>query len=166
MTADEIRSLLRLVPHPAEGGWFAETYRSSETIGAGGLPDRYPGPRSLGTAIYYFLTAGTFSAMHRLRSDEIFHFYLGDPVEMLLLRPDGSGDIVTLGPDLHAGMRPQVVVPREVWQGSRLRAGGAWALLGTTVAPGFDHADYETGRREALLTAYPRFRERILQLTR
>lgn len=142
-----------------------ETYRSDERIAPAALPARYAGPRSFGTAIYYLLTAETFSAMHRLASDEIFHFYLGDPVEMLQLFPDGSGRIVTLGQDLQEGMRPQVVVRKGVWQGSRLVSGGRFALLGTTVAPGFDFADYEHGRRADLLRSHPAFRDLILSLT-
>lgn len=166
MTADEIVSILDLKLHPAEGGYFVETHRSDERLGQEALPTRYGGPRALGTAIYYLLTPDTFSAMHRLTSDEVFHFYLGDPVEMLHLFPDGSGEVVTLGADLLTGMRPQVVVPRGVWQGSRLVPGGRFALLGTTVAPGFDFADYEHGRRDHLLQAYPAFRDTILALTR
>ncbi|HEY7676597.1 MAG TPA: cupin domain-containing protein, partial [Candidatus Methylomirabilis sp.] len=142
MTADALKTLLGLRPHPAEGGFFVETYRAGEGVPAEALPARYGGARAFSTAIYYLLTPDTFSAMHRLASDEVFHFYLGDPVEMLHLFPDGSGRAVTLGPDLLAGMRPQVVVPRGVWQGSRLAPGGRLALLGTTVAPGFDLADY------------------------
>ena len=103
--------------------------------------------------------------MHRLQSDEIFHFYLGDPVEMLQLSPDGTGQTVVLGSDLRVGMQPQVVVPRGVWQGSRLVAGGKFALLGCTVAPGFDFADYEHGRRTDLIRLYPQFREKIVALT-
>src|ERR1041385_8561277 len=88
MTAEEIIALLKLKPHPKEGGFFAETWRADEAIPPGVLPPRYSGPRAIGTCIYYLLTPTTFSAMHRLQSDEIFHFYLGDPVEMLQLWPD------------------------------------------------------------------------------
>ena len=161
MTATEIIKLLELRPHPAEGGFFAETYRAAEQAA---LP-RYSGSRSLGTAIYYLLTAETFSAMHRLQTDEIFHFYLGDPVELLQLAPDGTGGIVLLGADLARGMRPQLVVPRGVWQGSRLVPGGRWALLGATVAPGFEFADYEHGARSQLVQTHPEFRETIISLT-
>jgi predicted cupin superfamily sugar epimerase len=166
VTAAQVISALRLQPHPREGGYFVETYRSQEELPSGALPTRYPGPRSVSTAIYYLLTPETFSEMHRLRSDEVFHFYLGSPVEMLHLWPDGSGQVVTLGTDLAADMRPQVVVPRGVWQGARLRPGGDFALLGTTVAPGFDYADYEAGDRDVLVKAYPAFRESIEALTR
>jgi len=165
MTAEEIIALLKLKPHPKEGGFYSETYRAGETIPANVLPTRYSGQRAFGTCIYYLLTASTFSAMHRLQSDEIFHFYLGDPVEMLQLLPDGTGKTVILGSDLRSGMQPQVIVPRGVWQGSRLVAGGKFALLGCTVAPGFDFADYEHGRRSELIASYPEFRERIVALT-
>ncbi len=163
--AERIKALLNLRPHPAEGGFFAETYRSDERLAGEALPTRYGGARAFGTAIYYLLTPETFSTMHRLASDEVFHFYLGDPVEMLHLFPDGTGRIVTLGPDLEAGMRPQAIVPRGAWQGARLVPGGRFALLGTTVAPGFDFADYEAGPREALLRTYPAFRDCIVALT-
>jgi predicted cupin superfamily sugar epimerase len=166
LTVEALRRILGLVPHPIEGGYFAETYRSADHISAGGLPSRYPGNRAASTAIYYLLTPDTFSAMHRLASDEIFHFYLGDPVEMLHLYPDGTHRITVIGPDLEAGQRPQMVVPRNVWQGARLIPGGHYALLGTTVAPGFDYADYETASRATLLTTYPTAKDLILALTR
>ena len=103
--------------------------------------------------------------MHRLQSDEIFHFYLGDPVEMLQLWPDGTGRIIVLGSDLLNGIQPQVIVPRGVWQGARLFKNGKFALLGTTVSPGFEFADYESGQRDKLTQSYPQFRERIIALT-
>ena len=164
--AADLIARLGLTPHPREGGWFAETYRSDERVASAALPVRYGAERALGTAIYYLLTPATFSEMHRLASDEIFHFYLGDPAEMLLLGPDGSGAMVLLGPDLAAGMRPQVVVARGIWQGARLREGGRFALLGTTVAPGFEYADYESGARADLLAAYPSHAPLITALTR
>lgn len=166
MTADQLKALLGLQPHALEGGFFAETYRARESLPPGVPGPEREGARSLATAIYYLLTPETFSALHRLRSDEIFHFYLGDPVEMLQLSPDGQGRPVVLGTDLAAGMRPQVLVPRGTWQGTRLVAGGALALLGTTVSPGFDVEDYEHGRRDDLLAAYPAWAERIRRLTR
>jgi predicted cupin superfamily sugar epimerase len=165
MTAEEIIAWLKLKPHPKEGGFFSETYRAGETIPANVLPSRYSGPRAFGTCIYYLLTASTFSAMHRLQSDEVFHFYLGDPVEMLQLWPDGTGKTVVFGPDLRAGMQPQVIVPRGVWQGSRLISGSKYALLGCTVAPGFDYVDYEHGRRGDLIGSHAQFREKIMALT-
>jgi len=165
ITADQLIALLDLKPHP-EGGYYIETYRSSETISEEALPRRYKGRRCFGTAIYYLLTAQTFSAMHRVRSDEIFHFYSGDPVEMLQLWPDGSGRVAILGSDVLNGMQPQVVVDRGVWQGARLLKGGKFALLGTTVSPGFEFADYESGRRKELVKSYPQFRELVIALTK
>jgi predicted cupin superfamily sugar epimerase len=166
ITVEQIKRLLKLEPHPEEGGYFIETYRSDESVPADALPDRYGADRACGSAIYYLLTPETFSAMHRLRSDEVFHFYLGDPVEMLHLWPDGSGQVITMGPDVLGGMRLQVIVPRGVWQGTRLLPGGRFALLGTTVAPAFEYADYEPGEREVLVEAYPEFREWVIALTR
>src|SRR5437588_13090639 len=126
-TADELIALLGLQPHPREGGHFRETYRAAEQLPAAALPTRYGAPRSVSTAIYYLLTPGTCSALHRLASDEIFHFYLGDPVRMLQLLPDGQGKEVLLGPDLLKGQSLQVLAPRGVWQGSVLEPGGAFA---------------------------------------
>jgi len=166
LTADQIIALLNLKPHPEEGGYFAETYRSSETIPEKALPSRYEGVRSFGTAIYYLLTPKTFSTMHRLRSDEIFHFYFGEPVEMLQLLPNGSGRVTTIGFDILHGMQPQAVVPRGVWQGARLLKDGRFALLGTTVSPGFEFADYESGSRDELVRFYPDFRDLIIALTK
>jgi predicted cupin superfamily sugar epimerase len=104
--------------------------------------------------------------MHRLPTDEVFHFYLGDAVEMLQLHPDGRGEVIRLGSDLAAGERPQVLAPGGSWQGSWLVPGGRWALLGTTVAPGFEFADYTSGRRRELIARYPDFADLITALTR
>jgi uncharacterized protein len=166
LTADEICSTLKLQPHPAEGGYFVETYRAEHLLTPEALPPGYPGPRSVSTAIYYLLTPESFSAMHRLRGDEIFHFYLGDPVELLQIKTDGSGEVVVLGQDIVRGMNLQHVVPARAWQGSRLRAGGKYALLGTTVAPGFDYQDFEIGVRGELVEKFPQWAERIRGLTR
>ena len=166
MTAEEIKKRLGLEPHPREGGYFVQTWKAEEEISLEALPNRYSGPRAAGTAIYYLLEPSTFSEMHRLVSDEIFHFYLGDPVEMLQLWPDGSSRVVVLGTDLSGGMTPQLVVPKGVWQGSRLVKGGSVALLGCTVSPGFDYADYETGIRDELIRKYPTQEKIIEQLTR
>jgi uncharacterized protein len=160
---ESLKRLLDLRPHPAEGGFFVETYRSPETLpGAIGPGDA--APHVLATAIYFLVTPDGPSALHRLPTDEIFHFYLGDPVEMLHLRPDRSARVLVLGTDLERAMRPQVVVPRDTWQGSLLLPGGRYALLGTTMSPGFEFSDYEHGDPEALIAAYPCQRDRILAL--
>lgn len=163
--ADEIIRFLRLTPHPKEGGFFRETYRSSDVLARASLPDRYPADRNTSTAIYYLLTPPTMSALHLLETDEIFHWYLGGPVRMLQLSPDGTGREVVLGPDLLGGQSPQVVVPRGTWQGSFLESGHAFALLGCTVAPGFDYADYRHGSRDSLIAQYPGFEAQIRRLT-
>ncbi|MGB7548272.1 MAG: cupin domain-containing protein, partial [Terracidiphilus sp.] len=124
------------------------------------------GVRAQGTAIYYLLEAGTFSEMHVLASDEIFHFYLGDPLEMLQLYADGSSAVFVLGPDLAAGQQVQLVVPAGVWQGTRLVDGGKVALLGCTVTPGFDFADYRNASYAELVQKWPEQAERIKALTR
>ena len=166
MTADEIKKLLNLEPHPYEGGWFRQTWCFEEVIPHVALPTRYSTARAAGTCIYYLLEPDTFSEMHRLVSDEIFHFYYGDPVEMLQLLPDGSARTIILGNDLTRGHHPQLIVPKNIWQGSRLLPGGRVALLGCTVSPGFDYADYETGRRDVLLREYLQFADLITALTR
>lgn len=159
MDARELIDLLGLEPHPKEGGFFRETWRSAGRSNPG---PPFGGERSHGTAIYYLLTPDTFSAMHRLPGDEVFHFYLGDPVEMLELHPDGTANTIVLGSDPRT-MRLQHVVIGGTWQGSRLVGAGSWALMGCTVAPGFDYADYESGTR-ALLDEFPSARAAITTL--
>jgi predicted cupin superfamily sugar epimerase len=166
-TAEDIIELLGLEPLPGEGGFYRETYRAAETLAAKALPERYSTPRPCSTAIYYLVTPESFSALHRLPTDEIFHHYGGDPVQQLHLHPDGSGKVVVLGMDLAGGQRPQVLVPARVWQGARLvpGAGQGWALLGTTMAPGFDFADFDAGSRRRLAVSYPQFRDLVEALT-
>lgn len=173
LTAERVIALLGLESLPVEGGYFRETYRAPVLLPQAALPERYPGPRPLGGAIYYLLRDDTFSALHRLRTDEIYHFYLGRPVELLLLQPDGQSELIVLGPDLEAGQRVQVVVPRGVYQGSRLApedgehaVGCDFALMGTTMAPAYDPADFELGNREELLARYPSRTQLIRALTR
>lgn len=164
-TVEEIIATLDLKPLTMEGGYYKETYRASEWIPTTGLPVRYKSARAFSTAIYYLLTPSTFSALHKLPTDEIFHFYLGDTVEMLQLFEDGTGKVVKIGNDIRAGAYPQVVVPRNTWQGTQLMAGGAFALLGTTMSPSFEFEDFIPPNREALLKQYPAFAERIKSLT-
>ena len=166
MTADEVKKILKLGPHPCEGGCYFRTYESGELLPANGFSDgRYPGPRHTGTAIYYLLEPDTFSEMHRLRSDEVFHHYMGGAVEMLQLFSDGSSERVVIGKDIAAGERPQVVVERGVWQGARMLGDEGWALLGCTVSPGFEFEDYEAGDSEDLGARWPERAEMIRALT-
>ena len=164
-TAAEIIRLLNLQPHPVEGGYFRETHRTGEVIPAAVLP-AHGAIRSAGTAIYYLLTGPAVSEMHRLPGDEVYHFYTGDPLLTLLLYPDRTGRVVTLGTDFAAGQVPQVVIPGGVWQGSvRGRGPHGWTLIGATMAPGFDYADYVRGGRAALSEAWPEFAGEIAART-
>ena len=160
LAAAEIIELLQLAPHPVEGGHFRRTYTSKLAV------ELERGQRAAGTAIYYLLEPGTFSEMHVLTSDELFHFYLGDPVEMLQLWPDGTSKVVTLGPDLAAGQHVHLLVPAGVWQGTRLIGEGKVALLGCSVVPGFDYADYTSGSYAELAACWPERAECIRVLTR
>ncbi|MBX7104404.1 MAG: cupin domain-containing protein [Gemmataceae bacterium] len=140
MTAEQVIRELGLVPLPAEGGYYRETFRSPITVGH----------RSCGTAIYYLLTNDSPSRLHRVSSDEQWHFYLGDPAEQIQLLPDGMALRHILGTDLLAGQRPQLMVPARAWQSTRLLPGGQWALCGATVTPGFEFTDFEIGEEEIL----------------
>jgi uncharacterized protein len=165
LDAETIIDLLGLVPLPEEGGYYRETYRSEESVAVECLPARYGTAKSFCTAIYYLLTAETISAMHRIPSEEIFHFHCGDPVTQLQLLPDGNGKVLTIGTNLAAGQQPQVVVPRHAWQGAMLAPGGNFALMSVTVAPAFDFADFELGPRARLQQFHPDFTDLIERLT-
>jgi uncharacterized protein len=138
INADEIIRKLDLKPLPEEGGYYRETYRSTQgkhDAKIFGIDSNTK--RDVSTCIYYLVTSDSFSALHRIKSDEIFHFYAGDPVEMVQIDDDGKLSRFVLGPDVMNGQSPQVVVERGVWQGLKLKGGGKWALMGTTVSPGF-----------------------------
>jgi uncharacterized protein len=158
LTADELIKFLGLKPHP-EGGYYRESYRSPGTI-----PGFTP-PRAFSTAIYYLLVQGSISKLHRLSADEIFHFYKGDPLTWVLLGPGGTLKKIILGQDLKKNHQPQMVVPAGTWFGGSLNPGGNYALMGTTVAPGFEFKDFEIGKREELLKAFPRAEKEIFELT-
>ena len=165
-TAEEIIAKLDLKPLPEEGGYYRETYRAEGE----GLPARDFGidkdsNRSVSTAIYYLVTEDNFSSIHRISSDEVFHFYAGDPVEMIQFDDDGNLERRILGSDVMNNEEPQVVVPKGIWQALRLVEGGGWALLGTTVAPGFEFEDFEIGTREQMLELFPHLRTDIMRFT-
>jgi uncharacterized protein len=149
---------LGLAPHP-EGGFFRETFRAPLAVAA---PQ---GERAASTAIYFLLPAGSFSALHRVHSDEVWHHYDGDPVELHTLRDDGEARVVRLGRDLARGDRPQFVVPAGVWQAA-VPVGARFALCGCTVSPGFEFADFEMPSRAWLLERFPDARELVQRLTR
>jgi predicted cupin superfamily sugar epimerase len=164
MSAQEIRELLKLEPLPGEGGYYRRTYEASGIIPARDLP-KHEGPRVYSTAIYYLITPDSYSALHRVPQDELFHFYLGDPVEMIQLSPAGVLTELVIGPDLGKGQRPQVVAPGGSWQGTRLMGQGKWALMGCTVAPGFELADFEIKKRAELIRMFPRHETLIRRFT-
>ena len=155
LTPQEVAQLLKLSPLDQEGGMFRRTWESKETLKG----------KAAGSAIYFLLSANSFSHLHRLPSDEVYHFYLGDPVELTLLGPDGEIRQITLGRDLRAGQIPQAVAPAGWWQGSRLLPGGEYALLGTTMSPGYVDEDYEHGNATNLKNLYPSAAEVIDRLT-
>ena len=165
MKAEEIIKKFKLSPHPHEGGYYAETYRSEHKLAKSCLPECYETDRPLSTAIYYMLTPDTRSVLHRLPTDEVYHFYLGDPVLMLQLFPDGTSKHIILGHDIDDGQSLQVIVPKNVWQGSLLMKGGNFALMGTTMSPGFEFSDNTIGERASLLNKYPDQESLIMKLT-
>jgi uncharacterized protein len=168
LTVDDLVQLFGFAPLPVEGGLFTQTYRAPESVSAAALPERYQHAKPLGTAIMFLYTPDpdSFSALHRLPTDELYHFYMGDPVELVQLYPDGRSERVVLGHDLLNGQRVQYCAPRGVWMGSYMLPGGSYALIGTTMAPGFTEDDYEGGEREALIAAYPEAASLIERLTR
>jgi predicted cupin superfamily sugar epimerase len=167
-TARAIIDRFKMERIPQEGAWFAPTFRCDEPVTiAGAGAARYVGSRVAWSAIYCVQTREDFSGLHRLATDELWHFYDGSPIELLLLHPDGRGEIVVLGRDLAAGQQPQRLVPRGVWQASRPLGGAeAWSFFGNTLAPGFEYADFEIGYREELQARYPAFAQKIIELTR
>jgi len=161
-TAEEWAKALELVPHP-EGGWYRETWRAKESIPHGVLPSGFHGDRSAGTCIYFLLRGGRPSRLHRIASDEIWHWYQGAPLSVHVLQDDGICHELKLGPDPVAGQSFQAVVPAGVWFGAESH--GEWTLCGCTVSPGFDFADFEMGDRNTLLSRFPGHRDTVDRLT-
>lgn len=166
LSAQEIIDLLQLEPLTFEGGFYRQTYCADEQIPQQALPQRYTHDKAFGTCIYYLLTPETYSEFHALPTDEIYHFYLGDPVEMIELHEDGECTATILGPDIAAGQKVQHLVPKGTWQASYVLAGGSVALLGCTMAPGFDRDDFQKGNWETLLRKFPKHHQIIMRLTR
>jgi len=154
-----------LLPHP-EGGYYAETYRSSESVDKGALPERFTGNRSFSTGIYFLLGKENFSAFHRIKSDEMWHFYAGDALDIFVIYPEsGQLEIIKLGSNPDNGETFQAVVPAGTWFGSRPAAGSDYCLVGCTVAPGFDFEDFEMADRESLTDLFPQYKKMIQELT-
>jgi uncharacterized protein len=156
---------LQLCPHP-EGGYFRETYRSSGMISKEELGDKYSGNRNFSTCIYFLLTSENFSAFHRIVQDEAWHFYDGSPLLLHMISPGGEYARVILGRDFEKGEVPQVVVPGGTWFAAEVAEENSFSLLGCTVAPGFDFADFEMAGRGDLIKRFPGLKEFILRLSR
>ncbi len=155
---------LELIPHP-EGGYYRETYRAQESIAANGLPDRFKGLRQFSTAIYYLLEGKQYSKFHRLKSDEMWHFYAGTGLVIYSIDENGNLEKFELGADFGKGERLQVVIPAGHWFGAHVVKPTSYALTGCTVSPGFDFGDFETAKKEEMLKQYPKHKAIIQKLT-
>lgn len=151
---------LQMQDHP-EGGYFKETYRSSEMV-----ENRNGATRSASTGIYFLITSDNFSAFHRIESDEMWHFHAGSPLSVYVLHDNGELEIIKIGLDLENGEQPQAVVPAGVWFASRVDVENSYSLVGCTVAPGFDFEDFELAKRDELVEQFPAYQEVIEELTR
>ncbi len=165
MTVQQLIQQYNLQPHP-EGGWYKESYKSIEHISADALPERFSGKRVFSTAIYFLLTQGNFSAFHRIKSDECWHFYAGDPLLVYVLQPNGTLHIVHLGNNIEKGQVFQYVVPANCWFASMPAPSSSFCFVGCTVAPGFDFVDFELANATALSALYPQHQNFITTLCR
>lgn len=165
MDASTIIQRLGLLPHP-EGGYYREMYRSPDTIPATALPARYGHARSICTAIYFLLTGDTFSAFHRLRSDEFWFYHCGCAIKLFMIHPDGNMEEQLVGSDLAAGERPQVLIRAGTWFAAKITEPDGFTLISCTVSPGFDFADFELADRASLVKSFPQHQSIIQSLTR
>ena len=156
---------LKLEPHP-EGGYYRQTYKADLILPRNSLPEAFSGPRAVSTAIYFLLEGRNFSAFHRLRSDELWHFYAGHSLVIYVIEPDGRYSEIFLGSNPEKQEAFQAVVKAGCWFASSVRDGNGFALVGCTVSPGFDFDDFEMAKREELIRAYPQHRGQIEHLTR
>ena len=161
----EIIDFYNLLPHP-EGGYYKEAYRSAGTIEASALPETFTGKRNFSTAIYFLLEQGNFSAFHRIKSDECWHFYAGDTLNIYVLQLNGTLEIIKLGSNIKNGETFQAVVPAGCWFASAPAQGSAYSFVGCTVAPGFDFSDFELAKADELTTQYLKHEALIKSLTR
>lgn len=164
LTAEDIVESLELEAHP-EGGYYREFYRAEDVVPESALPSRYTGDRCMQTGIYYLLRSEDVSLLHRIQSDELIHFYTGDPVNVAMLLPDGTAFIKRISDRITSGDRPVVEIPQGVWFGMYLDDDADYGLLGTTVSPGFEFDDFELGDCEELTRKYPQKKDLIRRLT-
>jgi hypothetical protein len=155
---------LQLEAHP-EGGHFRQTYKAQLMLPQTALPAEFAGARAASTAIYFLLEGLNFSAFHRLRSDEVWHFYAGEALLVHVIEPEGNYWAIRLGRDLESGQVLQAVVPAGCWFASHVADWKSFAVVGCTVAPGFDFADFEMAKGSELVERYPQHRELIERLT-
>lgn len=165
VTAAAYKETLALQPHP-EGGYYRQTYASEERLVVSALPARFGGDRLVSTAIYFLLESPDYSAFHRIKSDELWHFYTGGGLHIYVIHPDGRGEVLLLGNDLENGYRFQQLVMAGCWFASKPAHENCFSLVGCTVAPGFDFADFEMAKEEELLKQYPQHQEWIKLLCR
>lgn len=163
LTAKQIIEILDMEPLVPEGGFIKTLDFSGFIIKKENLPKIYSSDKPICSTILYLITKDTFSRMHRLPTDEIYHFYMGDPVEQLQLFENGNGRIIRLGQDIANGELVQSIAPANCWQGSRLAEGGEYALMGTTMAPAYTDDDYMDGVKEYLVEKYPMFEREIIE---
>ena len=164
-TINTIIKQLELLPHP-EGGFYKESHRSHLTIDKECLPEGYSGSRNVSTAIYFLLTSDNFSAFHRIRQDEVWHFYKGSPISLHVITKNGDYENHIIGSELDSGQVPQHVVKGGDWFASEVLVKDSYALAGCTVSPGFDFADFEMAKRHDLIKEYPDFKDIIARLGR
>ncbi|MBN9295907.1 MAG: cupin domain-containing protein [Filimonas sp.] len=165
MDAQSLAAFYQLQPHP-EGGYYRETYRSHLTLPANSLPADFNGERNSSTAIYFLLEQGNFSAFHRIKSDEVWHFYAGQALLVYVIHPEGWLEIIRLGNNIGNGEQFQAVVPAGCWFASMPAPATAFSFVGCTVAPGFDFHDFELAYADVLAKEYPQHESLIRQLCR
>jgi predicted cupin superfamily sugar epimerase len=163
--AEKLIKQFDLQQHP-EGGWYRQTYKSTELISASTLPKRFIGDRAFSTAIYFLVEKGNFSAFHKIKSDECWHFYAGDPLNVYIIDQKGDLKVITLGNELNNEQTFQYIVPANCWFASRPAPGSEYCFVGCTVAPGFEFEDFELANKEALSAMYPQHANIISELCR
>jgi uncharacterized protein len=165
MTVETLVKELDLLPHP-EGGYYKETYRSEAKIAHSCLPTDFKGDRNMATSIYFLIEKGNFSALHKIKSDETWHFYYGDALEVIEINEQGKLTITKIGNNLQNRETFQYTVKANTWFGSRVSEDGNFSLVGCTVYPGFDFNDFELANRQNLIEIFPQHHNLIKELTR
>ncbi|MES2567694.1 MAG: cupin domain-containing protein [Bacteroidota bacterium] len=165
MNVENIVQELNLLPHP-EGGYYKETYRSELKVSQSCLPADFSGERNIATGIYFLIEKGNFSALHKIKSDETWHFYYGDALEVIEINEKGELTQTKIGPDLRNGEKFQYTVKANTWFGSRVSSKGNFSFVGCTVYPGFDFQDFKLGKKHELILQFPEHSGIITELTR